>query len=101
MEEVDAETYNHPALYYIAKSIDVMGKVDAVYFAYDWQTARGCRIERKICQEYGIKILEYDFLDEIKDEYQSTTRDPLQSIFDVPKGVEFGKPEIPKGEMPY
>ena len=74
MEDPPQGVYNHEALYYIAKSIDVMGKVDAVYFAYDWATARGCRIERKIAEEYGVKILEYDFLDEIRDEYQSTTR---------------------------
>ena len=62
MEEV--EGYNHTALYYIAKSIDVMGKVDAVYFVKDWETARGCRIERQICEAYGVKILEYDFIQE-------------------------------------
>lgn len=58
------EGYNHPALYYLSKSIDVIGKVDAVYFVKDWQSARGCRIERKIAQEYGVKILDYDFLEE-------------------------------------
>lgn len=39
-----------------------MGRVDAVYFANDWQKARGCRIERMIAREYGIKILDTDFL---------------------------------------
>lgn len=64
LEEPRQGEYNHEALYYIAKSIDVMGKVDAVYFVKDWQSARGCRIERKIAQEYGVKILDYDFLEE-------------------------------------
>lgn len=41
-----------------------MGQVDAVYFAKDWQLARGCRIEREVAKAYGIKILEYDFLEE-------------------------------------
>lgn len=41
-----------------------MGKVDAVYFTKDWQMARGCRIERQIAKEYGVKILDYDFLEE-------------------------------------
>ena len=76
MEEV--EGYNHPALYYIAKSIDVMGKVDAVYFTKDWREARGCKIERQICEAYGVKILEYDFLDEFKEESVSY-RDYLAS----------------------
>lgn len=61
-EEVNNEAYNHPAMYYIAKSIDAIGKVDAVYFTKDWREARGCRIERMICSEYGIKILDEDFL---------------------------------------
>lgn len=65
--------YNNEALYYMAKSIDVMGKVDAVYFVKDWASARGCRIERQIAEAYGVKILNYDFLDEYKEE-QATTK---------------------------
>ena len=44
------------------KKDDVIGKVDAVYFVKDWKTARGCRIERQICEAYGVKILEYNFI---------------------------------------
>lgn len=29
-----------------------------------WKAARGCRIERKIAIEYGIKILDSDFFEE-------------------------------------
>lgn len=71
--EEKAQGYNYPALFYLAKSIDVMGKVDAVYFVKDWATARGCRIERQIAEAYGVKILNYDFLDEYKEE-QATTK---------------------------
>ncbi len=60
--EEEAEGYNHVALYYIAKSVMEMAKVDAVYFADNWQNARGCRIEHQIAKEYGIKILYSDFL---------------------------------------
>lgn len=59
----EAKDYIHPEIYYMAKSIDMMGKVDAVYFAKDWHSARGCRIERQVALEYGLKILEHDFLD--------------------------------------
>ena len=59
------EDYNYPVLYYLAKSVEVIGKVDAVYFVEDWREARGCRIERQICEAYGVKILDYDFLEEI------------------------------------
>lgn len=75
MEDPPQGMYNHEALYYIGKSIDVMGKVDAVYFVKDWREARGCRIERKIAEEYGVKILEYDFLDKFKDETTVRTLD--------------------------
>ena len=54
--------YNRPALFYLAKSIDMIGQVDAVYFTEDWRSARGCRVERKICEEYGVKILDPEFL---------------------------------------
>lgn len=60
----EVEGYNTPALYYLSKSILCMGKVDAVYFAKGWETARGCKIEREIAREYGIKILNTDFLED-------------------------------------
>lgn len=60
-EEEAPENCNKGA-WYLAKSIDAMSKVDAVYFMKDWQNARGCRIERQVAKEYGIKILDYDFL---------------------------------------
>ena len=62
MFKEEAVGYNHPGLFYLAKSIDAMANVDAVYFAENWSTARGCRIERKICENYGVKALESDFL---------------------------------------
>ena len=53
-------------LYYMAKSIGAMSKVDAVFFTKDWQIARGCRIEREIAKAYGIKILDADFIEDEK-----------------------------------
>lgn len=40
-------------IYYLSKSIEFISKVDIVYFMKGWENARGCRIENKICQEYG------------------------------------------------
>lgn len=62
----DEEALNdiNAGLYYMAKSIEVMSNVDAVLFTKDWQTARGCRIERQIAKEYGVKILDYTFIEE-------------------------------------
>ena len=58
----EIEGYNNEALFYLGKSIDLIGKVDAVYFAPGWRTARGCIIERRGCEEYGVKLLDEDFL---------------------------------------
>lgn len=58
----EAKGYNNEALYYLGRSIDLIGTVDAVYFAPGWRTARGCIIERRVCEEYGVKILDEDFL---------------------------------------
>lgn len=41
------------AIYYLAKSIEFLSKVDIVYFMKGWEQARGCKIENKICQDYG------------------------------------------------
>lgn len=39
---------------YLAKSIEAMSKCDAVYFCKGWANARGCKIEHKIAEEYGL-----------------------------------------------
>lgn len=49
------------AVYYLGKSIEAMKDIDALYMDDDWREARGCRIERQVAQEYGIKILYSDF----------------------------------------
>lgn len=56
----------HAAVYYLAKSIDAMKDIDAIYFMEDWYQARGCKIEREVAKEYGIKILDTDFLEDRK-----------------------------------
>lgn len=53
----------HIGVFYLGLSIEEMSKVDAVYFMKGWQSARGCRIERQIAEEYGIKILETDYFE--------------------------------------
>lgn len=42
-------------LCYLAKSIEHMCLVDAVYFVDGWQEARGCRIEHDAAVAYGMK----------------------------------------------
>ena len=53
----------------VVDTIFTEGQVDALYLMENWECARGCRIERAVAKEYGIKILDTDFLkteDEVK-----------------------------------
>jgi len=43
---------------YLAKSIEAIADVDVVVFMDGWKEARGCRIERQVCEDYGIQIFE-------------------------------------------
>lgn len=47
------------AIYYLSKSIEFISKVDIVYFMKGWEKARGCKIENKICQDYGKQTMYY------------------------------------------
>lgn len=51
----------HTAIFYLAKAINAMSGVDALYMCDGWPQARGCRIEYLVAQEYGIKILDKKF----------------------------------------
>lgn len=49
-------------VYYLGKSILNMAEADAIFMCEGWESARGCRIERQVAQDYGIKILYENFL---------------------------------------
>lgn len=49
---------NKSPIYYLAKSIELLDKADAVVFMPGWQQARGCKIEETCAKEYG-KFLMY------------------------------------------
>lgn len=60
-EEVDTNLRNK-GVFYLGRTIQkFLSDVDAVYFVNGWQKARGCKIERQICEEYGIMILDDSF----------------------------------------
>lgn len=42
----------------LGDSIRLMAAADLVIFAPGWEDARGCRIEHKVCEEYGIPFTE-------------------------------------------
>ena len=46
------------ALYYLAKSLEAIGKVDGVVFMAGWEYARGCKIEYEVAKNYGKFIME-------------------------------------------
>ena len=50
----------HIPVAYLAKSLEVMSKCDAVYFIKGWETARGCKIEHEIAKAYGLAIIYED-----------------------------------------
>lgn len=45
------------AIYYLAKSIEMLDKADAVIFMSDWKNFRGCRIEYEVAKSYGKVIM--------------------------------------------
>ena len=55
------DNYHHPEipenagrLMHLGRSIQQMSDADLVYFCKGWKSAKGCRIEKEICEEYGI-----------------------------------------------
>lgn len=46
------------AIYYLAKSIEAIGKIDGVVFMQGWENARGCKIEHNVAVEYGKFVME-------------------------------------------
>ena len=42
-------------LYYLGEAIKKMDKCDAVYFHSGYKNRKGCLIEEKICELYGLK----------------------------------------------
>lgn len=45
-------------LWYLGESIKLLSEADIVCFVKGWDTARGCVIEHKCAEEYGLKIIE-------------------------------------------
>lgn len=50
------EVINKP-LFYLAKSLEEMSKVDVVYFCNNFRDHRGCEIEHEAASRYGLTIL--------------------------------------------
>lgn len=48
---------NREPTWYLGKSIQQMSEADFAYFCPGWDQYRGCRIEHKVCLDYGIEIM--------------------------------------------
>ena len=62
VEVIDSFIQNAPhdanALWYLAKSIELLSAADIAYFAKGWEDARGCKIENECAIAYGIDVIE-------------------------------------------
>lgn len=45
-------------IWYLAQALILLADADYIYFVNGWQTARGCKVERLVAEEYGIPIIE-------------------------------------------
>ena len=51
------EIPNGGRLHYLGRSIQLLADADMVVFARDYKDAKGCIIEKDICDRYGIKYI--------------------------------------------
>lgn len=62
VEVIDSFFENAPhdasPLWFLAKSLELLSSADVVYFAKDWENARGCKIEHLCAIEYGKETVE-------------------------------------------
>lgn len=47
------------AIYYLSKSVEVISRVDCLYFMKGWEKARGCKIEHEVAVNYNKECI-YD-----------------------------------------
>lgn len=52
------------SIWYLGRSITMLSKADACFFCDGWENARGCVIERNVCDSYGIEILDEKYVNE-------------------------------------
>lgn len=57
-EDFDDSKLKHKGVFYLAKSIEVLSKIDLLYCCKGWENARGCRFEHDIAVSYGIDVIE-------------------------------------------
>lgn len=53
-EEDEPKSTIHKGVYHLGKSLELLSTADVAYFCKGWQYARGCLIEKEVCQAYNI-----------------------------------------------
>ena len=53
---IEVPDSENKALWCLGASFQIMSNCDAVYFLKGWENARGCVLEHKACEAYGVKI---------------------------------------------
>ena len=55
---VDGEDpdYIPSRVYCLGRSITYMCQADLIFFAHDWETAKGCQVEFDVAKNYGLNI---------------------------------------------
>lgn len=53
-EEDEPKSTIHKGAYHLGKSLELLSTADIAYFCKGWQHARGCLIEKEVCQAYNI-----------------------------------------------
>lgn len=56
--EPPVDSSNMKRVWYLGNSIRMMSTADLVVFSENWALAKGCVIEHKVVDEYGIKYIE-------------------------------------------
>lgn len=63
-EDAPAELYgDRIGIWYLGESLKRLAESETAFFADGWEAARGCRIERAVCEAYGVGILDTPLLE--------------------------------------
>ena len=59
-EEYQTSNVKHKGVFFLGRALERIGHADVAFFMPNWESARGCRLEHQVCEEYGVPIVELD-----------------------------------------
>ena len=57
-QDINFRFKSREPIWYLAQALILLADADYIYFVNGWQTARGCKVERLVAEEYDIPIIE-------------------------------------------